>query len=116
MLKQIKPDEKIMLLGTTSEPWNAAIGKMKKIYEKIILCPGSDYGSTFLTWRTGTLNMIGVDRLTDFSSLSKVTQYYGTEQILNAIQSTVNLKRRVRYSLINFNGRFEYIYLSLGYQ
>lgn len=99
MLKQLKPNEKIQLWATTSEPWNSALPKMKKTYEKIILCPGSEYGSTFLTWRTGVLDKLGVDRLMDFSALARVTKYFGTQQILNNIDNVVNLKQRVRVSV-----------------
>lgn len=85
-----------MLIGTTHEPWNSAIGQMKKTYEKIVLCPGTDYGSTFLTWRTAIFDLHGVDWLMDFSALSTVTKYYGTEQILNTVSTVVDLPRRVR--------------------
>lgn len=85
-----------MLIGTTNEPWNAPPGKMKKIYEKIILCPGTEYGSALLTWQNGLFNKFGVDREMDLSALAKVTQYYGTQQIFNNIDTIVNLRRRVR--------------------
>lgn len=95
LIKPIKITNKIMLIGTTNEPWNAPPGKMKKLYEKIILCPGSDYSSTLLTWQTGLFKKCGVNREMDLSALAKVTQYYGTEQILNNIDAVVNVKRRV---------------------
>lgn len=99
MLKQLKPNDKIQLWATTSEPWNAILPKMKKTYQKILLCPGSEYGSTFLTWRTGVLNKLNVDPLMDFSALSRVTKYFGTQQIINNIDHVVNLKRRVRLAI-----------------
>lgn len=95
LVKPIKQTNKIMLIGTTNEPWNAPPGKMKKCYEKIILCPGSEYCSTLLTWQTGLFRKFGVDREMDLSALAKVTQHYGTEQILNNIDTILNVKRRV---------------------
>lgn len=95
ILKAIKPTDRIMLLGTTNEPWNCAVAKLKKTFERIVLCPGSEYGSTLLTWRTALLRMEGTDRLMDFSALAKVTQFYGTKQMLDTANRVVNLKRRV---------------------
>lgn len=86
-----------MLIGTTNEPWNSNVKQMKKIYERILMVPGTDYGSTFLTWRTGLLDLQGVDRLKDFSALSSVTKYFGTTKILDVIRNEVDINRRVRY-------------------
>lgn len=97
MLKQIKPNDKVMLLGTTSEPWNANPGSMKKTFDRILLVPGSDHGSTFLTWRTAVLKKNGVDRMMDFSALTNVTRYYGTAQMLRAVDNVLSLERRIRY-------------------
>lgn len=95
LLKAIKPTDRIMVLGTTNEPWNCAVPKLRKTFERIILCPGSEYGSTLLTWRTALLAMEGTDRMMDFSALSKVTQFYGTQQMLDTVDRVVDLKRRV---------------------
>lgn len=96
MLKKFKPQDRIMLVSTTNQPWNCAVAKLKKTFEVILLSNGSDYGSTLLTWRTALLAMEGVDRLLDLSALSKVTQFYGTKQILDTTNTVVDIKRRVQ--------------------
>lgn len=95
MMKKLKPTDRIMLVATTNQPWNCAVAKLKKVFEVILLSNGSDYGSTLLTWRTALLSMEGTDRLMDFSALSKVTQFYGTKQMLDTANQVVDIKRRV---------------------
>lgn len=95
MVKALKATDRVMLVGTTSEPWNCALGPLKKCFEVMVMCPGADYGTTLLTWRTGLLGMEGTDRLMDFSALAKVTQQYGIKQMLDTVNRVVDLERRV---------------------
>lgn len=94
MLKKFKPHDRIMLISTTNQPWNCALAKLKKTFEVVLLSNGSDYGSTFLTWRTALLSLEGVDRLLDMSALTKVTQYYSTKQMIDTVNTVVDTKRR----------------------
>lgn len=87
-----------MLIGTTNEPWNSNVKQMKTIYERIVMIPGTDYGTAYLTWRAGIFDLQGVDRLMNFSALSMVTKFFGTTQMLDVIRDKVDLKRRVRYA------------------
>lgn len=98
ILKALKPADRVMLLGTTNEPWNCAVARMKKCWERVLLCPGADYGTTLLTWQTALQRLLdnGPLRLMDVSALSMVTKQYGMEQMLSAAERVVDLKRRVQ--------------------
>lgn len=98
ILKALKPTDRVMLVGTTNEPWNADAAAMKKCWELVLLCPGADYGTTLLTWQTALQRLLddGPLRLMDVSALSMVTKYYGIEQMLAAAERVVDLKRRVQ--------------------
>lgn len=98
IMKSFKPEEKIMLIGVSNQPWNGAMAKMKKVYEKNILIPASEYGSTLLTWRAGLMNKFGIDKTMELSALTRVTTEYRTKQILDTCDRIVNMKRRVRLS------------------
>ncbi|XP_044745551.1 IQ and AAA domain-containing protein 1-like isoform X2 [Coccinella septempunctata] len=75
VVKVIKPEDRVMLLGLCNQPW-AAAKKMNKLYEKAILIPRSDYGSVFIYWREQLMPYHSVDRGMDLSSLSKLTVKY----------------------------------------
>lgn len=97
ILKPIKQEDKIMLIGTTNEPWNSALGKMKKCYEKILLLPRADYGNAFITWRQELLKLLGVPRDICLSPLAMVSQGFSTGDIIECIQKSVDIRRRMKF-------------------
>jgi hypothetical protein len=44
-IKKIKPGERIMFIGLSSQPYRARIKQLLQIYERIILFPSPNYGS-----------------------------------------------------------------------
>lgn len=97
ILKSIKQQDKIMLIGTSNEPWNSKLGKMKKCYEKIFLLPRTTHGNVFITWRQELLKLLGIPRDISVSALAKVTQGYTTGEIIDCIQKTVGIRRRMKF-------------------
>lgn len=98
IVKPIKKEEKIMLIGTTNEPWNSALGKMKKCYEKILLIPCTDYRNSFITWRHQLLQKLNIPRDICVSPLAKVMQGLSTGQIIKWVNECVGIRRRMRLS------------------
>nr|XP_029713011.1 IQ and AAA domain-containing protein 1-like [Aedes albopictus] len=96
LIKQIKKDEKILLVGTSSQPWTAKVGKFKKCFEKFLLIPKTDYGSTQLLWRHALSKKVGIGKDFDLSPLSLVTRGYAPAQILGCVNQTLGLRRRMR--------------------
>lgn len=45
VLKSIKPEDRVLLVGTTHRPFDADIKPFCKVYKKIILIPRPDYAS-----------------------------------------------------------------------
>uniref|UniRef100_A0A336LYZ1 CSON006353 protein n=1 Tax=Culicoides sonorensis TaxID=179676 RepID=A0A336LYZ1_CULSO len=98
IVKQIKKDEKIMLIGITTEPWKSNFKKLKKCYQKIFLIPRMDYGNSFITWRHTLLQKLGVPRDICVSPLAKVTEGLSTGKIIKCVNDTLNIRRRMKFS------------------
>lgn len=47
ILKTIKGEDRVLIIGTTREPFNADIKALSKVYSKIILIPRPDYASRY---------------------------------------------------------------------
>lgn len=47
MLKLLKPDDRILIVGTTKRPFDAELQPFCKAYQKIILVPRPDYASRY---------------------------------------------------------------------
>lgn len=95
IVKPLKITDKIFVVGTTDIPWQGK-GKMKKCFEKVILLPRSDYGTSYLTWRKSVLKFNGMPRDFEFSPLALVTQEYETGNMINACKDVLPVKRRMK--------------------
>lgn len=104
ILKFIKNDDKIMLVGTSSQPWSANV-TFKKVFQNILLIPESDYGSIFLMWLELITNNISDYYFEDyiFSVLAKVFQKYNTGDISDNFTNCLGIKRRLRLHLNSIN-------------
>ncbi|NWS79846.1 DRC11 protein, partial [Toxostoma redivivum] len=47
LLRAVKPKDRVLLVGTTSRPFDANLGPFCKVYQKIILVPKPDYLTRF---------------------------------------------------------------------
>ncbi|GAB5576116.1 dynein regulatory complex protein 11 isoform X1 [Prionailurus iriomotensis] len=48
ILRLLKPDDRILIVGTTRRPFDAELQSFCKVYQKIILVPRPDYASRFV--------------------------------------------------------------------
>uniref|UniRef100_A0A182P6W8 Tryptophan--tRNA ligase, mitochondrial n=1 Tax=Anopheles epiroticus TaxID=199890 RepID=A0A182P6W8_9DIPT len=96
IVKQLKPEDKVLLIGTCNQPWLAKVGPLKKCFEKFLLLPRPDYGSTVLLWRYALRCFPTVPRDLDVSALAKVTVGYSAEQILRCTKEVLTIRRRMQ--------------------
>ncbi|XP_011214460.2 dynein regulatory complex protein 11 [Bactrocera dorsalis] len=115
ILKAIKKEDKIMLLGTTDAPWSAK-PKMRRVFQKSLLIPRCDYGTSFLLWLEVLANYAGDDSVDDYvySALAKVFKNYNSGDVTDNIADTLDVRRRMKLKskplspfefLSNFIGR-----------
>ncbi|KAJ3318253.1 Dynein regulatory complex protein 11 [Blyttiomyces sp. JEL0837] len=50
-MKGLKPEDRVMLIGTSWKPWDADLKAMLPIFSKILFTPKPDYSSRFIIWR-----------------------------------------------------------------
>jgi hypothetical protein len=94
VVKQLTPDDAVMLIGITNEPWNCSLASLKSCYEKFLNFPSKmDFQTAVHAWRKG----LESKRIFNFdaSSLGDVTQNFTTGDILGSIDAYVDLRRRV---------------------
>lgn len=95
VVKKLKKEDAVMLIGTTNQPMNCAIGKLKKCFEKFVTFPPTlDYGTALMTWNKG----LQMKRIYDFdaSSIAHVTRRYAIGDILDLIDKHLDLRRRMK--------------------
>uniref|UniRef100_A0A182JGG6 ATPase AAA-type core domain-containing protein n=1 Tax=Anopheles atroparvus TaxID=41427 RepID=A0A182JGG6_ANOAO len=97
IVKQLNAEDKVLLIATSDQPWVAKVGPLKKCFEKFLLLPRPDYGSTVLLWQHALRRYVGVPRDLDLSALATVTRGYSAGQILRCVEEVLRIRRRMQF-------------------
>ncbi|CAF2359008.1 unnamed protein product [Rotaria sp. Silwood2] len=98
-IKKMKPGQRIMFIGMSSQPYRARIKQLLQIYEHIILFPRPNYGSRrkiFYEVLIEKYNM-NINDL-ELSILASISDGYTVGQILETIDKVINIKHENKYS------------------
>ncbi|XP_053327352.1 dynein regulatory complex protein 11 [Spea bombifrons] len=96
ILKSLKSEDRILIVGTSLRPFDAEIKPFCKIYKKIVLIPRPDYAARLALWKHVIIQK--VDNATNslnFSALAKVTDGFTPSHIVQAVETVLN-DRRIR--------------------
>ncbi|XP_067404759.1 dynein regulatory complex protein 11 [Emydura macquarii macquarii] len=96
ILKSLKVEDRVLVVGTTQRPFEADLRPFCKVYKKIILIPRPDYASRFVLWKHIILQNGGaVTKSLNISCLAKVSDGFTQGHVIYAVQ-TVLSERRLR--------------------
>uniref|UniRef100_A0A8C5PLA7 IQ motif containing with AAA domain 1 n=1 Tax=Leptobrachium leishanense TaxID=445787 RepID=A0A8C5PLA7_9ANUR len=94
ILKSLKPEDRILIVGTSHRPFDAEIKPFCKIYKKIVLLPRPDYAARLVMWKQMISQRVGsLTASMNFSSLAKITDGFTPGQIVQAVESVLNDRR-----------------------
>ncbi|VDP60134.1 unnamed protein product [Schistosoma mattheei] len=98
-MKILTPNDRVLLIGCSSAPFEADIRPFCKLYQKIILIPRPDYASRNIIWRTQIIRHGGIltDEL-DITSLTKISDGYTSGQIAQACSQVITERRIAQLS------------------
>uniref|UniRef100_G1MV47 IQ motif containing with AAA domain 1 n=1 Tax=Meleagris gallopavo TaxID=9103 RepID=G1MV47_MELGA len=90
-LKALKAEDRVLLVGTTSRPFDAKIKPFCKVYQKIILIPRPDYASRFVLWKHAITQRGGeITKLLSISCLAKLSDGFTQGCIVRAVQAVLS--------------------------
>ena len=95
---QAAPKPRVLIVGTSSEPWNVDKPKDKGVFrdffQKIIYAPLPDYPSRTMLW-VSQLEKAGVLRPSpdEIQTLSRISDYYSYGAICNVVKRTLTARR-----------------------
>uniref|UniRef100_A0A2I3GK46 IQ and AAA domain-containing protein 1-like n=1 Tax=Nomascus leucogenys TaxID=61853 RepID=A0A2I3GK46_NOMLE len=98
-LQLLTPGDRVMLIGTTSQPQLAEMRGLCRVYERILFMPRPDYASRYVLWKR-MIEARGIQptQHLDISALAKVSDGYTPGHILQAIQSVLSERRFLQLS------------------
>ncbi|KAG8432570.1 hypothetical protein GDO86_016997 [Hymenochirus boettgeri] len=96
LLKSLKSEDRILVVGTSQRPFEAEIKSFCKVYKKIILIPRPDYAARLVLWKQMiSLRADSATTSVNLSALAKITDGFTPAHITKAVESVLN-ERRVR--------------------
>ncbi|XP_030658981.1 dynein regulatory complex protein 11 isoform X6 [Nomascus leucogenys] len=94
ILKLLKPDDRILIVGTTRRPFDAELQSFCKVYQKIILVPRPDYASRYVLWKQIIERNGGVlTSALNVSCLAKVTDGFTQGHIVKVVKGVLTDQR-----------------------
>ncbi|XP_010903284.3 dynein regulatory complex protein 11 [Esox lucius] len=94
ILKSLKGEDRVLVVGTTQDPFNVDLKSLCKVYNKIILIPRPDYASRYIMWRELIKKNGGeVTAALDLSSLAKISDGYTQGHMVKVVKSILTERR-----------------------
>ncbi|XP_036278035.1 dynein regulatory complex protein 11 [Pipistrellus kuhlii] len=94
MLKLLKPNDRILIVGTTRRPFDAEIQSFCRVYQKIILVPRPDYASRYVLWQQIIQRHGGaITSALNLSCLAKVTDGFTQGHIVQVVKAVLTDRR-----------------------
>ncbi|XP_046905640.1 dynein regulatory complex protein 11 isoform X2 [Hypomesus transpacificus] len=94
ILKSIKGEDRVLVVGTTRDPLSADLKSLCKVYNKIVLIPRPDYASRYVMWRQLIRKCGGeVTRALDLSSLAKISDGYTQGHMVQVLHRILTERR-----------------------
>ncbi|MEE6490852.1 hypothetical protein FKM82_016033 [Ascaphus truei] len=96
VLKSLKPEDRVLFVGTSLRPFDAEIKPFCKMYNKIILIPRPDYAARLVLWKhLITLRGGSVSSSLNVSALAKITDGFTPGHMMQAVEGVLS-ERRVK--------------------
>ncbi|XP_074841508.1 IQ and AAA domain-containing protein 1-like isoform X2 [Carettochelys insculpta] len=93
-LKLLKPEDRVLLVGTSDKPYAADVKALCKAYERILLIPRPDYASRYVTWQHLIKKYGGIiTPALDVSALAKLSDSYSQGHVAQAVQLVLTERR-----------------------
>ncbi|XP_066589498.1 dynein regulatory complex protein 11 [Prorops nasuta] len=96
LVKGITNEDRVILIGTSSCPWDGDPKLLYQTYDKVIYIPRPDYGSMSMIWRDLLYKYSGISRQFDTSAIARVCDGFTIGAVLSAINEVMTTKRMVQ--------------------
>ncbi|XP_049884859.1 IQ and AAA domain-containing protein 1-like [Pectinophora gossypiella] len=93
IVKPLKGPDKVLVIGTASEPWLAKTPQMRKAFPSVILLPRTEYASISFILTKVLMRYHGIDRDFNVHSVAQALRGYDISTILKSVRNVLNGKR-----------------------
>uniref|UniRef100_A0A182JQY3 Transcription termination factor 2 n=1 Tax=Anopheles christyi TaxID=43041 RepID=A0A182JQY3_9DIPT len=96
LVKNIQPEDRIMLIGTSDCPWEGDMKLMVQTYQRFVYIPRPDYGALSFAWKELLSHYSGVHRQFDTGAMAKISDGYTIGSVVRCIREVITCKRMLQ--------------------
>lgn len=77
----MNPEDRVMLIGVSSCPWEGDQKLLQQVYQKFVVVPRPDYSSRFIIWKYFLGQYHSIGWRFDISKMAKISDGYTTGKV-----------------------------------
>ncbi|KAI8853325.1 hypothetical protein BC829DRAFT_6699 [Chytridium lagenaria] len=91
-VKALKPEDRVVVLGTSWKPWEGEVKAMMPVFQKCLMAPKPDYASRYMMWRSFISAKAGVKNI-NLSLLTRMSFGLSAGSILLVCERVLTERR-----------------------
>ncbi|KAF5278956.1 hypothetical protein FQA39_LY05634 [Lamprigera yunnana] len=95
-VKNFSPEDRVMLIGVTSCPWDSDQKLLQQVYQKYLVLPRGNYSSRYLVWKELLGKYTAISWQFDFSGMSRISDGYTVGSLIQTVTEVITVKRMLR--------------------
>ncbi|KAF5278089.1 hypothetical protein FQR65_LT03605 [Abscondita terminalis] len=96
IVKNFSPEDRVMLIGVTSCPWDSDQKLLQQVYQKYLIVPRGGYSSRYLVWKELLGKYTAISWQFDFSGMSRISDGYTVGSLIETVKEVITVKRMLR--------------------
>ncbi|XP_018335988.1 dynein regulatory complex protein 11 [Agrilus planipennis] len=96
IVKNFSPEDRVILIGVSSCPWDSDQKLLQQVYQKILVLPRPDYASRYSLWKHLLGQYSAITWQFDVSGMSRISDGYTAGAITKTVREVMTVKRMVQ--------------------
>ncbi|CAG9862123.1 unnamed protein product [Phyllotreta striolata] len=96
IVKNFSAEDRVMLIGTTSCPWDSDQKLLQQVYQKFVMIPSPNYSSRYTAWKSLLGRYMPNNWEFDMGLMSRISDAYTIGAILDSIREVMTVKRTLQ--------------------
>ncbi|KAJ8924583.1 hypothetical protein NQ315_000733 [Exocentrus adspersus] len=96
VVKNLSPEDRVMLIGVTSCPWDSDQKLLQQVYQKFLSIPRPNYSSRFSIWTHLLGQYMAVGWQFDTGVMTKISDGYTVGSIICTVNEVMTVKRMLQ--------------------
>ncbi|CAH1115438.1 unnamed protein product [Psylliodes chrysocephalus] len=96
IIKNFSPEDRVMLVGVTSCPWESDQKLLQQVYQKFVMIPPPNYSSRYTAWNKLLGEYMPNNWQFDMGLVTRISDAYTIGSIISSIQEVMTVKRTLQ--------------------